>query len=215
MHRHDSNTCRRVLIGGTIAALASSLTLLAAAEAQQPTGPATAVIRQPTPAEVKARLDAEAAAIAAEPAFEGFDKPLSHYIRATLPDWAPLGQTDSAMTEAKDFICSGDFDGNGLKDTAAVLKQRSTGVYRVMAFHQVTVTTNPGNFTHAGYDAYQVAEALPDASPYELTIACHGPGTFESVDGDMTLTLRNDSIEYADSEYYFSNGQYRSLIIGD
>lgn len=223
MLRHYGNRHGRALAQGVIAAVIASLPLLASAEApQRPSGPAVATARQATAAGVKARLDAEAAAIAAEPAFEGLDKLLSHYIRATLPGWAPLGRSDADPADANPepgqsspFICSGDFDGNGLKDTAAVMKQHATGAYRVMAFHQVMATENPGNFRHRGYEAYELAEAPADSSIDDLTVACNGPGAFESVEGDITVQLSHDSIEYGEIEYYFSNGAYHSVVIGD
>lgn len=197
------------------------------ARAQQSPGAALS-IRAATPEEVRKGIEDEAAAIEAEPAFEGLNKRLSHYIRTKLPSLVPLSREDAtaenvrfATTELgqpSPFICNGDFDGGGLEDTAVVMKDRSTGELRVMAFHQVNVTVNPGGFTKRDYHGYEVVKAGPVAQAGkldELMIACNGPGSFESLDGSITLTLKNHSIEFGFTEYYFDGGQYQSLVIGD
>lgn len=193
------------------------------AQERSPGPPAAAAIRQATPAEVKARLDADEAAIAAEPAFDGLDKRLSHYIRTTLPTWAPLSGAAAPASagraakrgQASPFICRGDFDGNGLQDTAAMMKERSTGELRLMAFHQVTVIVNPGSIKQRGYQVYDVMTPPAGAPPETLEIACKRPGRFTSAEGDVELKLKNDSLEASLVEYYFSDGAYRSLVIGD
>ena len=190
----------------------------AALQAQQrsPTAPAAAAVRQATPAEVKARFDAEAAATAAEPALDGLDQRLSHFIRTTLPGWAPLAAAREAKPgQAARLVCRGDFDGNGLQDTAVMMKERGTGERRLMAFHQITVMVNPGNIKQHGYQVYDVMTPPADAPPDTLAIECKRPGRFTSAEGDVELKLKNDSLEVSWVEYYFSDGGYRSLVIGD
>jgi hypothetical protein len=92
--------------------------------------PATAAVRVATPDEVRQWLETEAAAIAAETPFDGFDRALTHYVR-------------------------------------------------------------------------------------DVALACREPGSFQSVDGSVTLTLVHDSISFGYSEYYFVDGAYQSLVIGD
>lgn len=197
------------------------------APAQQPPGAAVGV-RAASPEEVKKGIEDEEAAIEAEPSFDGLSKRLSHYIRTKLPSLVPLSREDAsaenvrfAMTELgqpSPFICNGDFAGDRLEDTAVVMKDRTTGELRVMAFHQVNVTVNPGGFTKRDYRAYEVVKAGPVAQSGkldELTIACNGPGSFESLDSSITITLKNYSIEFGFTEYYFDGGRYQSLVIGD
>lgn len=218
---------RSVGCGSAVFAVLAALLLGLEARAQQPTG-AAASIRAATPEEVKKGLEDEAAAIEAEQAFEGLDKRLSHYIRAKLPSLTPLSREDATadnlrfanaeLGQPSPFICAGDFAGDGLEDTAVVMKDRSTGELRVMAFHQVNVTVNPGGFTKRDYHAYEVAKAGPvvqGGKLDELMIACNGPGSFESLDGSITLTLKHHSIEFGFTEYYFDGEKYQSLVIGD
>jgi hypothetical protein len=212
-----------------VAALAvlAALLLGPGARAQQSPG-AAAGVRAATPEEVKKGIEDEEAAIEAEPAFDGLSKRLSHYIRTKLPSLVPLSREDAtaenvrfATTELgqpSPFICKGDFDGDGLEDTAVVMKDRTTRELRVMAFHQVNVTVNPGGFTKRDYRAYEVVKAgpvAPSGKLDELTIACNGPGSFESLDGSILLTLKNHSIEFGFTEYYFDGDRYQSLVIGD
>lgn len=197
------------------------------ARAQQ--APATAAGTQAdSPEQVKKSIEEEEAAIEAEPAFDGLSKRLSHYIRAKFPSLVPLSSDDASpenvrfatteLGQPSPFICSGDFEGGHVEDTAIVMKDRTTGELRVMAFHQVNVTVNPGGFTKRDYRAYEVVKAGPVAENGkldELTIACNGPGSFESLDGSITVTLKNYSIEFGFTEYYFDGGRYQSLVIGD
>lgn len=200
--------------GGIVALAIAALAALGSdAHAQQPRD-AAAAMRQATPEEVRQRLEAEEAAIAAEPAIDGLDKRLSHYLRTRLAGLAPL----SAGGDAAPFICTGDFDGDGREDTAIVLQDRATGELRVIAFHQVTVTVNPGKLVTRDYQHYELTRTGPAAGPLnldELAFACHGPGSFQSLDGKISLALKNHSIEFGATVYYFDGSRYQSLVIGD
>ncbi len=195
------------------------------AKAQSPT--ATAAVRVATPGEVRQRLDEEATAIAAETPFEGFDRALTHYIRTTLPSLEPVSRADALahlgalpaeLAAAPPFVCHGDFTGDGLEDTTAIMHDRKTDELVLMAFHQIHVFFNPGPITTLGYSSYTLQKIGPMHEPRrldEVALDCREPGSFQSVDGSVTLTLAHDSISFGYSEYYFVDGAYQALIIGD
>lgn len=195
------------------------------ATAQSPT--AEAAVRVATPDEVRQRLEAEAAAIAAETPFDGFDRALTRYIRASLPALEPVSRADALahlgalpadLSTAPPFVCHGDFTGDGLEDTAAIMHDRKTDELVLMAFHQIHVFSNPGPITTLGYSSYTLQKIGPMREPRrldEVALDCREPGSFQSVDGSVTLTLAHDSISFGYSEYYFVEGAYQSLIIGD
>src|SRR5690349_4266919 len=132
---------------------------IAAGTAVQPAtaqSPTAAAVRVATPDEVRQRLEAEAAAIAAETPFDGFDRALTHYIRASLPALEPVSRADALahlgalpaeLASAPPFVCHGDFTGDGLEDTAAIMHDRKTDELVLMAFHQIHVFSNPGPIT--------------------------------------------------------------------
>jgi hypothetical protein len=193
--------------------------------AQSPT--ATAAVRVATPDEVRQRLEAEAAAIAAETPFDGFDGALTHYIRTTLPSLEPvsrenalayLGASTADFAATSPFVCQGDFTGEGLQHTVAIMHDRNTDELVLMAFHQIHVFVNPGPTETLGYSSYTLHKIGPLREPRrldEIALACREPGSFQSVDGSVTLTLANHSIGFGYIEYYFVDGAYQSLIIGD
>jgi hypothetical protein len=196
-----------------------------AAHAQSST--TTAAVRVATPEEVRQRLETEAAAIAAETPFDGFDRALSHFIRATLPSLEPvsrenalayLGASPADLAAASPFVCQADFTGDGLQHTAAIMHDRSSDELVLMAFHQIHVYVNPGPIETLGYSSYALHKIGPLRELHRLddvALACREPGSFQSVDGSVTLTLARDSISFGYSEYYFVDGTYQSLVIGD
>jgi hypothetical protein len=207
-----------------------TLTIFAAvgscpATAQSPS--AAAGVRVATPEEVRQRLDAEAAAIAAETPFEGFDRALTHYIRSSLPALEPVSRVDALaflgaspedFASSPPFVCHGDFAGDGLKDTAAIMRDRNSDELLLMAFHQIHVNASPGPITTLGYWSYTLHKIGPLREPRrldEVALACREPGSFQSVDASVTLTLAHDSISFGYSEYYFVDGDYQSLVVGD
>ncbi len=203
---------------------------IAAGMALQPAtaqSPPTATVRVATPDEVRQRLDAEAAAIAAETPFAGFDRALTHYIRTTLPSLEPVSREDALAhlgASAADFagsppfVCNGDFTGEGLQHTAAIMHDRNSGELVLMAFHRIHVFVNPGPIETLGYASYTIHKIGPLREPRrrdDVALACREPGSFQSVDGSVTLTLAHDSIAFGYSEYYFVDGAYQSLVVGD
>jgi len=207
------------------AAILVSILQCPAADAQSP--PAAAGVRAATPEEVRQRLDAEAAAIAAETPFDGFDRALTHYIRANLPALEPVSRADALaflgaspedFAASPPFVCHGDFTGDGLEDTAAIMRDRKTDELTLMAFHQIHVFANPGPITTLGYSNYTLHQIGPLREPRRLddvALDCREPGSFQSVDGSVTLTLAHHSIGFGYSEYYFVDGIYQSLVVGD
>jgi hypothetical protein len=195
------------------------------ASAQSPT--TTAAVRVATPDEVRQRLETEAALIAAETPFDGFDRALTHYIRTTLPSLEPvsranalayLGASPADLAAAPPFVCQGDFTGDALQHTAAIMHDRDTDELVLMAFHQIHVYVNPGPIETLGYSSHPLHKIGPLREPRRLddvALTCREPGSFQSVDGSVTLTLAHDSISFGYSEYYFVDGAYQSLVVGD
>ena len=193
------------------------------ATAQSPT--TTAAVRVATPDEVRKRLEIEAAAIAAETPFDGFDRALTHYIRATLPSLEPvsrenalayLGASAADFAAAPPFVCQGDFTGDGLQHTAAVMHDRNSDELMLVAFHHIHVYVGP--IETLGYSSYTLHKIGPLREPRRLddvALFCREPGSFQSVDGSVTLTLARDSISFGYNEYYFVDGAYQSLVTGD
>lgn len=182
---------------------------------------------QPTPNEVRERLDAKAAEIAAEPQVEGLPRRLSHWLRTRHPDYTvlPRASADAYMAryavedlgQESPFVCFGDFDGNGLNDAAAIVRDQTRDQLKFFAFHQVRVTVSPGDFEDRGYRAHQFggSGAVASASYDGLVVACREPGRYEEVEGRYALELRNHSIAAGFSLFYFDGADYRSIIIAD
>ena len=210
----------------TLIVLALAILCAHLAAAQSP--PAAAGVRVATPDEVRRRFEA-AAAIAAETPFDGFDRALTHYVRTTLPLLEPvsrenalayLGASPADFAAAPPFVCHGDFTGDGLEDTAAIMRDRNSDELVLMAFHQihVHVNVNPGPIETLGYSSYTLHKIGPLREPRRLddvALTCREPGSFQSADGSVTLTLAHDSISFGYSEYYFVDGAYQSLVIDD
>ena len=226
---HDRRGIRRrvaVVLGAVAFAAACLLTgSLNAWEQQSPSGAAIGV-RVATPQEIKRLIEAEERQIEATQAIAGLPKPLAFYIQRELPSLSVLDRRDATddnwrlamdRSQPSAFFCFGDFDGNGLQDAAVILRENGSGKLHLIAFHQIKVSINPGNFVKPGYQHYEIGSAgvdLPRVPLSELSVSCNAPGTFQSVDGDITLGLKNASILFGFSLYYF-DGAYMSLLIGD
>ncbi len=190
-------------------------------------------IRSLTPEEVLRRIQEEEAKINAEQPIPGLSRHLSYYLRKRFPDQQVLTRDDatedhyrSATTELgqpSPFICLGDFDGDGFEDAAVVLRETATQKLIVMAFHQSTVVHhNPGDFTTREYNTQRIAEVgqvAPGTKLDNLLVKCHKPGQFTSAGGEVTLILKNHSIEVSQSYYgatlYYFVGDYKSLLMNE
>lgn len=182
---------------------------------------------QPPPEDVRARLDAKAEEIAAEPQVEGLPRALSYWLRMRHPEYQVLRASvaDPAMAryaaddlgQASPFVCFGDFDGNGLEDAAAIVRDRASNTLKYLAFHQLRVSVNPGDFEDRDYRAYDFGSGEPTANrSYDgLIIACRPPGQYEEVEGRYALVLRSHAIATDFWLYYFDGAHYRSMIIAD
>ncbi len=158
---------------------------------------------------------------------EGLPQRLAYFIRKQLPSLSVLGHSDATeeswqhakgQGQPSPFICFGDFDGNALEDAAVVLRENISGKLHLVAFHQIKVTINPGNFTKRDYSYYEIGSAgvdMPRAPLGDLNVSCNPPGTFQSVDGAITLGLKNASILFGYSLNYFDGSTYQSLLVGD
>jgi len=196
------------------------------AAAQQSSSGVGIGVRTTTPPEIRRSIEDEEHQIEATPATAGLPKRLAFYIHEKLPALSVLERRDAtdddwrlAMERGQPsaFFCTGDFDGNGLQDAALILRENGKGTLHLIAFHQVEITINPGGFVKRGYQHYEIGSAgvdLPRAPLAELSVSCNPPGTFQSVDGDITLGLKNASIMFGYSLYYF-DGAYMSLLVSD
>jgi hypothetical protein len=215
-----------VALAGMIALTGGLLPVVA--EAQPAPVVPRAGLRLATPEEVAKRLSEEAAAIEAEPPVVGLSRSASYYLRlhwpnlvALAPDEATAENLRFAATELHQpspFTCVGDFDGDGREDVAVIVKDRTTQTLKLLTLHQVTVNWNVGGLTSTTYQAYTIAEGghlTPESKFDDLLVVCEKPGRFESVDGGVTLDLRHHSIRYGFSLYYFVDGRYQELLIGD
>ena len=232
--RTGTTTCeslarRRARRGVLSAALALAAALLPpAAGAQPPTLVPRAGIRMATPEETAKLIREEEDAIKAEPPVGGLSRAVSYYLRTRLPNLAPLTSDDATkenlrfttteLHQFSPFACVGDFDGNGLEDIALVARDRTTQKLKLLALHRVNVNWNVGGLTSKSYNPYTIVEGgavAPGAKLDDLLVVCEKPGRFESVDGGVTLGLRHHSIRYGFSLYYFLDGRYQELLIGD
>ena len=214
---------RMTIIFLTLTAIGGAILCARLAAAQSP--PAAAGVRVATPDEVRQRLEAEAAAIAAETPFDGFDRALTHHIRTALPALEPVSRADALaflgaspedFAASPPFVCHGDFIGDGLEDTAAIMRDRNSDELVLMAFHQIHVYV--GSIETLGYSSYTLHKIGPMREPRrldEVALDCREPGSFQSVDGSVTLTLAHHSVSFGYSEYYFVDGAYQSLVVGD
>ena len=198
------------------------------AHAQAPKNSARILAVPAAPEDVGSRLKEKEAAIAAEPPIEGLSRRLSHHLRTRSPDLSVVTRDEaseanlrfatSELGQPSPFSCFGDFDGNGMEDTALVMRDRTTNRLELVAFHQVGVIANPGEHRSRDYRAYKVAQAgppVPGAKMDGLVIICQQPGRFESVEGDIALILKNHSIYFGFLVYYFDGAEYNSLMIAD
>lgn len=227
--RRESLTTRLARRGALLAVLALAAALVPpATDSQPPPAAPGARIRAATPEEVAKRIRDEEDTIKAEPPVAGLSRPVSYYLRTRLPNLAPLTRDNATEQHARfatiglhqpsPFACVGDFDGDGLEDVALVARDRTTQRLRLLALHQVTVNWNVGGLTSKSYDAYTIVEGgtvAPGAKLNDLLVVCQKPGHFESVSGGVTLDLRHDSIRYGFSLYYFLDGRYHELLIGN
>jgi hypothetical protein len=166
-------------------------------------------IRLPTAEELKQRMKAEEERKKAEPVVEGLSPRLSYHLRKKFPAHSVLTSQEategnqrfaiSELGQPSPFVCHADFDGNGLEDSAVILRERATHKLKVMAFHQIHVTVNPGGHKKRGYLAHTIAKAgqmAPGTKVDRLIIICKKPGNFRSVEGGVTLILRNHSVHF-------------------
>lgn len=181
----------------------------------------------PTPKQIEKQLHEEEEKVKAEKPLPGLSQHLSFFLRTRHPELSTLTREDATednfrwataeLYQPSPFICAGDFDGNGLDDTALILSEKATQKLKLMSFHQSTATINPGDFKQNTYLAYTIKDLGPvqKGKKLDTLITCQKPGKFESVEGNVTLVLRNHSIYLGYILYYFDGVRYQSLQIGD
>lgn len=187
-----------------------------------------AAARLATPDQVQKRLSEEEQAINAEYPVEGLSKRLSYHLRTRFSQYSVVPSSEateenirfaiSELRQPSPFVCSGDFDGNGLRDTAVAVRETRTRKLVVLAFHQIRATIRPGDFRTITYQDYPVFEAGAVNSGVKLdrlVIICNQPGEFETVEKSVKLTLKNHSISSGFYLYFFVGDRYQSLLIAD
>lgn len=177
--------------------------------------------------EKEAKVREEEEQVKAEKPIAGLSQRLSFYLRTRHPALEVLTRDDatdenfhwatSELHQPSPFTCMGDFDGSGIDDTAILLREKPTQKLKLMSFHQSTATIKPGDFKQNTYLAYAIKELGPvqKGKKLDILITCEKPGQFESVEGGITLTLRNHSVYFGYFLYYFDGVRYQSLQIGD
>ena len=198
----------------------------ACAQERTPTGRIVAF--SPTPEYVGRRLKEKEAEIAAEVPIEGLSRRLSYYLRTRLPQLAVVTRDEATaeilrfvtaeLGQPSPFVCFGDFNGDGLEDTAVVVREKATHRLDFMAFHQIHVVSNPGDHRSRDYRGRAIIRSgviAPGTKLDTLMIACQEPGRFESFDGGVTLLLDHHSIIIGFYVYYLVDNEYRSLAITD
>ncbi len=221
-------TPRTVRISTVVLVLSVLSGVLLGACAQERTPTARIIALHPTPEYVGRRLKEIEAEIAAEVPIGGLSRQLSYYLRTRLPHLAVVTRDEASaenlrfatteLGQPSPYVCFGDFDGDGLEDTAVVVREEAAHRFDVMAFHQIHVVSNPGNHRSRDYRGHTIFRggAIPPGIKLDaLRIACQEPGRFESFEGGVTLILENHSIIFGFSVYYFVDNQFRSLGIAD
>lgn len=183
---------------------------------------------KPTPEWVKARIEEKERLIAAEPSLEGLPQRLSYELRTLWPDYQVLRRekadpeslrwVEERHGQDSPYVCLGDFDGDGLEDAAVIVIDRDTEELKIIAFHQVRVSRNPGGFEDRSYLPIEVMAPRPMPAKDtigHLAVLCQPPGDHESVEGGVTLRLKAHSLVVGWSLFYFLDGQYQAMVIAD
>ena len=162
----------------------------------------------------------------------GLSRHLSLYLQTHFTELRVLTRDDaseenyrlatSERHQPSPFICLGDFNGDGLQDTAILLRDKTTQKLKLMAFHQKienVYPSNPPKFKKKSYQAYSIEEtqSVSEGNKLNNFISCNKPGKFEPFyEADaLTLILERDSITLEFTMlYYFIGGRYQSLEIG-
>jgi len=112
------------------------------------------------------------------------------------------------------FACEGDFDGDGLQDTALLLRDKTTGTLKLMAFHQ----GRSGGYTaHLLEDLKGVRVGAGQA--ISVFIVCMTPSVFKQVEGG-SVRVTHDSVSLesdgkGSALYYWDKGTYRVIPTSD
>jgi len=150
-------------------------------------------------------------------------KSLSLYLRRYLPDLEILPKEDFVAYTAgarpdqpSPFICSGEFNGDGRKDFALLLKHKVNQTLKLLAFHQKKKQT----YTHfVVEDLWGIK--VEEGKKVHLFIECEKPGKKQDIEGGPVINLKTNSIslgaygEAGSGLYYFGNNQYKWILTGD
>lgn len=168
--------------------------------------------------------DAEKQSREAQLEFAGIPRTLLQYLDDHLPNFElpkneeadPTilqGFTLRGSKQPSPFACSGDFNGDGLKDFALLLRDKARETLELLAFHQ----THEHTYTH--FVLWKVEfSSIPD--PVSLFyLECEKPGKKRDFHGARAVDVKNDSItvdsmEGAGELFYFGHGRYTRILIG-
>ena len=118
------------------------------------------------------------------------------------------------VRQSSPFACEGDFDGDGLQDTALLLRDKTTGTLKLMAFHQ----GRSGGYTaHLLEDLKGVQVGADQA--ISVFIVCMTPSVFKQVEGG-SVRVTHDSVSLesdgkGSALYYWDKGTYRGIPTSD
>lgn len=150
---------------------------------------------------------------------------LSTYIADHLTEWEIVDKRLAAQAvlqyvaskwpaQQSPFICSADFNGDSLPDIAALLRNKTNGALRLVAFH----AGGPQKYNHF------IAEELPGLKvqpgrAIDLYVVCEKPGEKRQVEG-LPVFVKNFSFSFvyhekASTLYYFDTGTYKRLHTSD
>lgn len=150
---------------------------------------------------------------------------LAALLRERFPDLELLSPADATedvkvflrsqpRRQSSPFACEGDFDGDGLQDTALLLRDKTTETLKLMAFHR----DRSGGYTaHLLEDLRGVRVGAGDVT--SDFIMCMKPSVFKRVEGGpVRVTHDSVSLESYDKGralYYWDKGTYRTIPTSD
>lgn len=157
-------------------------------------------------------------------ASEDVPKSVSSYVHEQLPGLSILKKESTSsdvvryltmkkVKQSSPFMCSGDFNGDGLKDVALLLKDEARKGFTLLVLHR----TDKHSFRHVVVE--ELADITEPDQKIHLYLLCEKPGMRRQVEGAVLRTT-NDSITLgyygkASSLYYWGKTSYMKVVIGD
>ena len=152
-------------------------------------------------------------------------KSLSLYLRDHFPNLSILPKdraekdllkyfASERIKQPSPFICPGDFNGDGLRDFVLLLRDKTDGRIKLVAFHQKPKQ----NYVHFVLD--EIGSFGPH--PIDVYLVCEKPGKKMALDGSI-FEIKHDGFTEAifdkasSSLFYFDiqNNQYKEVVTED